>query len=123
MCNLFQVFNKMKLKVNAEKTKLMLIALRKRKLQVNEIQLASELLTLKPKVVSRWLTLDQHLSMSDHVDSVTRSCYNELCKVYKVKHYLTFETRKVAVQNLIISRLDYCNSYLSGISKGDIMKQ
>ena len=120
--NLFQVFNEMKLKVNAEKTEIMLISSRKRKLQINEVQLADELLTLKPKIVSLGVILDQHLSMSDHVNSVARSCYNELRKLYKIKHYLTLETRKVAVQNLIISRLDYCNSLLSGINKMDIMK-
>ena len=100
----------------------MLISSRKRKLQINQTQLAGELLTLKPKVVYLGVTLDQHLSMSDHVNSVTRFCYNELRILYKIEHYLTFETRKIAVQNLIKSRLDYCNSLLSGISKMDIMK-
>ena len=81
MCNLCQVFNEMKLKVNAEKTQIMLISTRKRKLQINAIQLAGELLTLKPKIVSLGVILDQHISMSDTVNSVTRSCYNELRKL------------------------------------------
>ena len=122
LCNFFQVLNKMKLKVNAEKTEKLIILSRKRKLQINEIQLAGELLTLKPIIISLGVIVDQHLSRSDHVNSVTRSCYNELRKLYKIKHYLTLVTRKVAVLNIIISRLDYCNSLLSSSSKMDIMQ-
>ena len=46
----------------------------------------------------------------------------DIRKLYKIKHYLTLETSKVAAQNLIISRLDDSNSLLSGISKMDITK-
>ena len=120
--NLFQVLHKMKFKVNAEKTEIKLISSRKRKLQINEIQLAGELLTLKPQIISLGVILDQHLSLPAHVNSVTRFCYNELRKLYKIKHYITLDTRKVAVQKLIISRLDFCNSLLSGISKMDLVK-
>ena len=41
---------------------------------------------------------------------------------FTIKHYLSLESRKVAVQNLIISRLDYCNAILSGLNFKEISK-
>ena len=43
-------------------------------------------------------------------------------KLHRVKHYLSLETQKIAVQNLILSRLDYCNSLLGGTNKSSIAK-
>ena len=51
--------------------------------------------------------VDQHLSMTRHIKSVTSSCYKELRKLYKVRNYLTIETSKLVVENVTISRLDY----------------
>ena len=119
---LFQAFSQMKLRVNPDKTEVMLISSRKQKLNLAKLDLAGENLTLKPSFKSLGITIDQHLSLTRHINSVTASCYNELRKLYKIRHYLTIETRKLVVQNLIISRLDYCNSVLSGVPKTEIMK-
>ena len=118
---LFHAFSQMKLRVNPDKTEIMLISSRKQKLNLAKLELAWENLTLKPSIKSLSITIDQHLSLTRHINSVTASCYNELRKLYKIRHY-TIETRKLVVQNLIKSRLDYCNSVLSGVPKTDIMK-
>ena len=119
---LFQAFSQMKLRVNPDKTEVMLISSRKQKLNLAKLDLAGENLTLQPSFKSLGITIDQHFSLTRHINSVTASCYNELRKLYKIRHYLTIETRKLVVQNLIISRLDYCNSVLSGVPKAEIMK-
>ena len=100
----------------------MLISSRKQKLNLAKLELAGETLTLKPNIKSLGITIDQHFSSTRHINSVTSSSYNELRKLYKIRHYLTIETRKLVVQNLKTSRLDYCNSVLSGVPKAEIMK-
>ena len=122
MSLLLQAFSQMKLRVNPDKTEVMLISSRKQKLNLAKLDLAGENLALNPSFKSLGITIDQYLSLTRHINSVTASCYNELCKLYKIRHYLTIETRKLVVQNLIISRLDYCNSVLSGVPKTEIMK-
>ena len=100
----------------------MLISSRKQKLNLAKLELAGETLTLKPNIKSLGLTIDQHFSLTRHINSVTCSCYNEFRKLYKIRHFLMIEMRKLVVQNLITSRLDYCNSVLSGVPKAEIMK-
>ncbi|MEL7079446.1 MAG: reverse transcriptase family protein [Cyanobacteria bacterium J06582_2] len=61
------------------------------------------------------VTLDDQLSFSAHISSVTRSCRFMLYNIRKIRPFLTAETAQVLIQALVISRLDYCNSLLAGI--------
>ena len=95
---------------------------KKHKLNLAKLELAGEILKLKPNYGSLGITINLNLYMTRHINSVTSLCYNELHKLYKIKHYLTVETRKLVVKILSISRLDCCNSVLSGVLKPEIMK-
>ena len=114
---LLQAFSQMKLRVNPDKTEIMLISSLKQKLNLAKLELAG-----KPSIKSLSITIDQHLSLTRHIISLTASCYNELRKLYKIRHYFTIKTRKLVVQNLKISRPDYCHSVLSGVPKTEISK-
>ena len=56
--------------------------------------------------------LDQHLNMDQHVRAVCRACNYHLRRLCCICRYLTTDATKNAVQALITSRLDYCNSLL-----------
>ena len=90
---LFQAFSQMKLRINPDKTEIMLISSRKQKLNLAKLELSGETLTLKPSIKSLAITVHQHLSLTRNINSVTSSCYIELRKLYKIRHYLTIETR------------------------------
>ncbi|XP_068569107.1 uncharacterized protein [Cebidichthys violaceus] len=60
------------------------------------------------------VTLDDQLSFSANIASVTRSCRFLLYNIRRILLFLTDETAQVLIQALIISRLDYCNSLLAG---------
>ena len=56
------------------------------------------------------------LSMAMHIDHTSRSAYLEIRRISSVRHLLT---RKVTVQivcSFVLSRLDYCNTLLIGIT-------
>jgi len=59
--------------------------------------------------------MDQHLSMTDHVTAVCATCNYHLYRLSSILHYLTTEAAKSAVNALVTSRLDYCNSLLHNI--------
>ena len=60
--------------------------------------------------------MDQHLSMTDHVTAVCAACNYHLYSLSSIRHYLTTEAAKSAVNALVTSRLDYyCNSLLHNI--------
>ena len=58
---------------------------------------------------------DRNLSMCNQVHRVVRSAYFHLCSIGLTQKMLTVAATKQLVQALVISRLDYCNSLLTGI--------
>ena len=63
---LFQAFGQTELRVNPDKTEVMLISSRKQKLNLAKLDLVGENLTLKPSFKSLGITIDQHLSLTRH---------------------------------------------------------
>ena len=60
--------------------------------------------------------MDSHLSMSHQVSAICKSCNFCLYRLSSIRRYLTVEATRNAVQALITSRLDYCNSLLAAIT-------
>ena len=59
-------------------------------------------------------TLDCHQSIQTHVLNLVRSANFELRRISSMRRLLTTETTATLVSDCILSRLDYCNSLLSG---------
>ncbi len=83
----------------------------------HDIKLNMGAATVAPNKVARNLgiMIDDHLSFSDHIASVARSCRFSLFNIKKIRPYLTLYATQLLVQALVISRLDYCNSLLIGL--------
>ncbi|XP_031693919.1 uncharacterized protein LOC109901707 [Oncorhynchus kisutch] len=67
-----------------------------------------------PSAKNLGVTLDNTLSFSANIKSVTRSCRFMLYNI-RVQPYLTQEEAHVLIQTLVLSRLDYCNLLLAGL--------
>ncbi|CAI9596482.1 unnamed protein product [Staurois parvus] len=52
-----------------------------------------------------------------HADSTSATCRLHLHNITKIRTFLTPETTKQLIHSLIISRLDYCNSLLTGLPR------
>ena len=61
--------------------------------------------------------LDSDLSLKFHVIKICQAAYCELRRISSIRKYLTLDATKQLVSSCILSRLDYCNSLLSGCSK------
>ncbi len=114
--------NKNKLKLNEEKTELLVVGNRTRLRQVKK-----EPLTFGPNAVpfqtsAKYLgvILDATLSMKEHVTSLCRSSYFHLRKTASIRPYLSDESTAQLVSSLTLSRLDYCNSTLSGLPSSSL---
>src|SRR6218665_4012562 len=53
--------------------------------------------------------------MTQHVSSTARTCLFHLQRIQQVKRCLDETCRRILVQTLVISRLDYCNSVPSAL--------
>ena len=104
-------------KLSEEKTELLVVGDRTHLCQVKK-----EPLTFGPNAVpfqtsAKYLGvhLDETLSMKKLVTSLCRSSYFHLRKIASIRPYLSDESTAQLVSSLILSRLDYCNSTLSGL--------
>ena len=61
--------------------------------------------------------MDGDLSMSSQVNSLVRSCFYQIRRMRSVRRCLTNDAAKTIAHSLILSRLDYCNGLLTGITK------
>ena len=68
------------------------------------------------------VTLDSSLSFNQHVMNTCRSAFLELRHISLTHKYFTVDATKTIVCSLVLSRLDYCNSILSGSPKCLIQK-
>ncbi len=63
------------------------------------------------------MNLGCSLTMSDHIDSICRSCIFQLLQIRLLKSCLPQESVHVLVKAFVSSRLDYCNSLLYGLGQ------
>ena len=61
--------------------------------------------------------LDPTLSFQQQISSVCRICYLELRRISAIRHYLSEDVTKKLLCAFVLSRLDYCNSFLADCPK------
>ena len=107
-----------RLKLNADKTQVIWTGTRQQlaKINIDEIQLLSATVHVSDTVLDLGVVIDGQLTMSAHVAALTRSCFYQLRQLRAVRNSLTVEAAKTLVNAFVSSRLDYCNSLLSGVA-------
>ena len=60
--------------------------------------------------------------MEQHVSAVVRSCFFHIRSLSKVRPYITYKAASSIAVCLILSKLDYCNSLLSGLPQKQIKR-
>lgn len=68
------------------------------------------------------VTFDQTLSFDEQVAKPVRPANYHLRTLARIRRSLTMDATKTMVQALILSRLDYCNSFLNGVSDSLIQR-
>jgi len=72
---------------------------------------------LQPVEVVHDLTvlLDNQLALKHHINRVASTCFFDLRRLRHIKRHVLSEVMKHLVAAVILSRLDYCNSVLTGL--------
>ena len=58
--------------------------------------------------------------MTHHISAITRACYFHLRRIRQVKRCLNEQCIRTLVQAFVISRVDYCNSVLTGLPSSSL---
>jgi hypothetical protein len=112
------------LKLNADKTELIIFSSESNAQSVSNISVSVDSSEIKQSSSVRNLGafLDSNMKMEKHVNSVCRNTYAQLRQIGHIRQYLTTNATKSLINSLVISRLDYCNALLYGIPKLSINK-
>jgi len=107
-----------KLQLNGEKTEAMLVGTKNKlaSVSIKSIQLGNNVITLSDSVKNLGVTLDNTLSMKNFLIQTCQSCYFQIRRIGYIRRYLSEEATAKLVTSLILSRVDYCNALLSGLS-------
>ena len=109
---------KNKLKLNGNKTELLVINARNRLgPAIEHIEVSNS--RIIPSISARniGVTLDQHMSMEKHITNICKNCFFHLRKIARIKEYLSMSDIQTLVHAFITSKLDNCNSLLYGLPK------
>ena len=115
-----------RLKLNDEKTEFIIFASQHHYesiIKMNPvIGIGSSIIQPKKVVKNLGAVFDAQLKMADQVKAVTRSMYYHMRGIRNIRHYLDDSTCTKAVMALVITRLDYANSLLAGMSQTSLHK-
>ncbi len=84
------------------------------------IQLGSSTITPSASVRNLGVIFDDQLTSKEHIAKTARSCRFALHNIRKIRLILTQHAAQLLVQDLVISRLDYCNALLAGLPSNTI---
>ena len=101
------------LSLNQSKTEFLLIGLPAQLSKISDpTLLMPSNVIIKPAQSARNLgvILDSTLSMSDHISSVSKSCFLSIRDLRRIRNTLDFSTAHTIAKSLIHSKLDNCNS-------------
>ena len=93
------------LTLNSSKTEFLLIGLKE---QLSKIQDCS--LTTTHSARNLGFILDEHLTFSDQITALSKSCYYHIRERRCIRPYLDFKTTSTITSSIVHSKLDYCNS-------------
>ena len=112
------------LKLNTDKTEMMLIASKKDLHMIDKISVKVGNTDIKSisHVKNLGVILDSTMTMKHQVNVTTRLAYHKLYKIGRIHRYLSEDVTKTLVNSLVTSRLDYCNSLLYGLPNSLLSK-
>jgi len=66
------------------------------------------------------IIFDEHLTFSDQISSLSKSCYSHIRALRCIRPYLDFRTASTIATSIVHSKLDYCNSLYVNLPNSQI---
>ena len=116
-----------KLKLNDEKMEVVLFGTRQQLEKLGEdntfeIKIGSKVIKPTPSARNLGFHMEAQLKSQTHITKVCGTAYSTLKNIARVQNLLTPETAKIIFQGLVISKLDYCNGFLLGVTAHQMNK-
>ena len=105
------------LSLNSFKTEFLLIGLKR---QLSKVHNFSTSIDTTQSARNLGFIFDEHLSFSDQISALSKSCYHHIRALRCIRPYLDLHTAKTVATSIVHSKLDYCNSLYYGLPKFQI---
>ena len=125
LCDISVWMSQNKLKLNNDKTEIILFGSKKHLAELNIKSLSvagTDVSVAFVPVRNLGDMFDSQLIMAPHVKSVVKRSSFHRRNIGKARRVLTEDATKTVMQSLVMSRLDYCNALLIGIQQDLIAK-
>ena len=90
---------------NSSKTEFLLIGLQQQLAKIHNCSLNTT-----DSAQNIGFIFDSHLTFSDQISFLSKSCYYNIRELRCIRPYLDFKTASTIATSIVHSKLDYCNS-------------
>lgn len=113
-----------KLKQNADKTVALLFRVPSIGAvpEVTGISIGGTHIACSPEASNLGVLFDQFLNMEAHISRVCRTCFYHISQIGRIRRALDMDTARTVVQAFVMSKIDYCNSLLTGLPDNRIAR-
>ena len=113
-----------KLKMNDDKTEVLSCSTKSKltHLIIDHLNIGDEKVEFSNTVKNLGVVFDRDLSMSSHVNNMCKLSYLELRRLSQIRPFLSNKATMTLASAFILSRLDYCNSILFGVTKAKLSR-
>ena len=103
------------LTLNSSKTEFLIIGLKQQLCKIDNSSLNTT-----HSVRNLGFIFDEHLTLSDQISSLSKSCYNHIRQLRCISPYLDSKTASTIAAPVVHSKVDYCNSLHYNLPKSQI---
>ena len=117
-------YNSNRLKINPNKTELFISGSSQRLIALGDLSIEMNGNKIQGTQSTKLLGVkfDSTLTFKDHISTVTKSSYNFIRNLYKIRNFISESTATLIVNAFICSKIDYCNTLLYGCPNYVIQK-
>ena len=122
--NVIKWMNAMSLKINPDKTEIILFHPKsmKDRVIIGGTMIDGECIRFSKEVKNVGVWLDCNLNLNKHINTIVAHCYKLLKNIGRIRKIISTKHTEMLVHAVITSRLDYCNSLFFNMSQSNIYK-
>ena len=124
LTSIFQWMNEYFLRLNPDKTKILVIAPPsvKKDILISGIFLNGTCIRFVDSAKDLGVIIDTELAFDNQINKIVKSCFMMIRKLSSIKQFLSMMQLKSLVFTNIFSQLDYCNLLYYGLNSSSLMK-
>ena len=124
LTSIFQWMNEYFLRLNPDKTKILVIAPPsvKKDILISGIFLNGTCIRFVDSAKDLGVIIDTELAFDNQINKIVKSCFMMIRKLSSIKQFLSMMQLKSLVCTKIFSQLDYCNLLYYGLNSSSLMK-